>query len=158
KKGRKRAPHPPLRGTFSSRAGRRRLQRQFAGLNSILRREVTGELTGWKRQRLTADSAARSNTRGGEALTTRADVTVPSVPTVNSTSTSPARRRRWASRGYSGAGRLIGRKVVLATGRCGGGAAGCVAGLDACCEGAAGCCVRAGADCAASRCAAACRS
>ena len=72
---------------------------QPPGLNPIVRRVVTGEATGWNRQRLTAASASRSNTRGGVARTTRAPLTEPSVETVNSTCTSPCVPARNASGG-----------------------------------------------------------
>src|SRR3546814_3698662 len=64
--------------------------RQFARLNRIDCCVVTGAGTGWNRQRLTAASAASSNTAAGSALTTCAALTVPLVVTVNSTSTSPS--------------------------------------------------------------------
>src|SRR3546814_3320502 len=64
--------------------------RQFARLNRIDCCVVTGAGTGWNRQRLTAASAASSNTAAGSALTTCAALTVPLVATVNSTSTSPS--------------------------------------------------------------------
>src|SRR5690606_38401840 len=111
----------------SGRAFSLRLRAQFAGLNSMVRRVVIGEPTGSNRQRSTADSAARAKVRGGEALTPREEVTVPSVPTVTSTSTEPAMPRRCATRGYSGGGRLTGRSVFETRGA-GGGAAGCSAG------------------------------
>ena len=65
----------------------------------MVRRVVTGSLTGANFQRLAALTASRSNTRAGVARTTRAEVTEPSVPTVNSTSTSPAVPARRASGG-----------------------------------------------------------
>src|SRR5690606_10332183 len=58
---------PAHAGPFSF-ASRRR---QFVGSKLNVRRLVTGELIGWKRQRSIACSASRSKIRGGEALTTR---------------------------------------------------------------------------------------
>ena len=72
---------------------------QLLGWNASVRRVVVGLLIGSKRQRLTALSASRSNTRGGLARSTRASVTEPSVPTVSSTSTSPEVPERSASAG-----------------------------------------------------------
>src|SRR3546814_10921090 len=69
---------------------------------------VTGAGTGWNRQRLTAASAASSNTAAGSALTTCAALTVPLVATVNSTSTSPSWPDCSAAIGYRGEGVLIG--------------------------------------------------
>src|SRR5690606_14002581 len=59
------------------------------GLKLMVRRVVTGAGTGTKRQRRTALSASRSKVRAGLAWTTRAELTEPSNPTVNSTWTSP---------------------------------------------------------------------
>ena len=64
-----------------------------------MRRVVTGLATGWKRQRFTAANVSLLNTRGGLALTTRAEVTAPFGPTVNSTCTEPDWPLRSASDG-----------------------------------------------------------
>src|SRR5688500_5696701 len=80
------------------------------GLKLISRRVVTGADTGWKRHLRTAFTASRSKTRAGVAFTTRAAVTVPSVPTVYSTSTEPEVPARRASAGNFGAGIEIGRR------------------------------------------------
>ena len=77
---------------------------QPPGLKPIVRRLVTGWSTGWKRHLRTALTASRSKTRAGFERTTRAEVTEPSVPTVNSTSTSPCWPERRASGGKRGAG------------------------------------------------------
>src|SRR5690606_20911333 len=70
-----------------------------AGVKLIVRRVVTGAGTGSERQRRPAASASRSKVRGGLDWTTRADVTDPSTPTVNSTCTSPDVPERSASGG-----------------------------------------------------------
>lgn len=101
------------------------------GLNPMVRRVVTGDPTGWKRQRLTADRASRSKVRGGFERTTRALLTEPSRLTVNSTCTSPDSPARSALAGYCGAGVLTARSSLLGGAGVGVvGAAGCAA---ACC-------------------------
>ena len=72
---------------------------QPPGLKPIVRRVVVADATGWKRQLRTALSAARSNTRGGLARTTRGLLTEPSGLTVNSTTTSPESPERSAAGG-----------------------------------------------------------
>ena len=89
---------------------------QLEGEKLMVRRLVTGLDTGWKRQRFTADKVSLLNIRGGLELTTRAAVTAPLVPTVNSTCTVPACPLRSASIGYFGCGVLIATNSVFARG------------------------------------------
>ena len=72
---------------------------QLLGAKLMVRRLVTGLETGWKRQRFTAASVSLLKTRAGLALITRAEVTEPLVPTVNSTCTEPVAPARCAACG-----------------------------------------------------------